>query len=81
MREIIQQRRKVLVNTDPQRRCYNGCHASSEWVYTPWEDFEDCSYLSCSAEKRIEFWKSVNQVAIDGRGESARAEFRIVVGR
>lgn len=25
------------VNTDPQRRCYNGCHAKSELVWSEWE--------------------------------------------
>lgn len=27
-----------VVNTDPQRRCYNGCHFSSEEVYSDWYD-------------------------------------------
>ena len=30
-------RRGTLVNTDPQRRCYNGCHASSRVDWSPWE--------------------------------------------
>lgn len=30
-------RRGQTVNTDPQRRCYNGCHFSSR---TDWEDWE-----------------------------------------
>jgi hypothetical protein len=31
-------RKQVEVNTDPQRRCYNGCHFSSEMVWTQWVD-------------------------------------------
>jgi hypothetical protein len=31
-------RRQVEVNTDPQRRCYNGCHAKSELVWTDWQE-------------------------------------------
>ena len=27
---------QIEINTDPQRRCYNGCHFSSEWVWTDW---------------------------------------------
>mgnify|MGYP000721130010 CR=1 FL=1 len=30
-------RRGYLVNTDPQRRCYNGCHASSRIEWGSWE--------------------------------------------
>lgn len=30
-------RRGIEYNTDPQRRCYNGCHASSEVVWSEWE--------------------------------------------
>ena len=30
-------RKQVEVNTDPQRRCYDGCHAKSELRWTDWE--------------------------------------------
>ena len=30
-------RRGVVVNTDPMRRCYNGCHYSSRTDWGPWE--------------------------------------------
>lgn len=30
-------RRGVFVNTDPQRRCYNGCYFSSRIDWEPWE--------------------------------------------
>lgn len=30
-------RKQIEINTDPQRRCYNGCHFSSEMVWTDWE--------------------------------------------
>ena len=29
-------RRPVTVNTDPQRRCYNGCNFSEETMWGPW---------------------------------------------
>lgn len=38
-------RRKVEINTDPQRRCYNGCHAKSESWWTAWEDLFEVSDL------------------------------------
>ena len=31
-------RKQIEVNTDPQRRCYDGCHAKSEMVLTDWEE-------------------------------------------
>lgn len=30
-------RKKIVVNTDPQRRCYDGCHFSSVKVWTDWQ--------------------------------------------
>lgn len=33
--KILYTRRRIEVNTDPQRRCYNGCHASSELRWFP----------------------------------------------
>ena len=50
MRFTLWFRSRIEVNTDPQRRCYNGCHFSSEMVWTEWgevyssgskEDLED----------------------------------------
>lgn len=29
-------RKQVTINTDPQRRCYNGCNFSEEKVWTDW---------------------------------------------
>ena len=73
----IEQRKRVLVNTDPQRRCYNGCHFSSELLWTEWEQLE----LDVSeeyAESRLKFWRELNQFAVDQRGDSATKEFRSV---
>lgn len=30
-------RRGGIINTDPQRRCYNGCHFSSRVEWSEWE--------------------------------------------
>ena len=30
-------RRATITNTDSQKRCYHGCHASSRIDWTPWE--------------------------------------------
>lgn len=34
-------RQQIEVNTDPQRRCYNGCHAKSKMVWTDWAELCD----------------------------------------
>jgi len=37
-RYTVQFRKRVVVCTDPQKRCYNGQFASSEIRWTDWED-------------------------------------------
>lgn len=70
----ILSRERILINTDPQRRCYNGCHAKSKLVWTPWK------YLETTTEekldKRLEFWRSLSDYAVSQRGESAKSEFK-----
>ena len=71
----IQSRTKVLVNTDPQRRCYNGCHFSSELVWTDWK-VVDFDISEQKVEERITFWKELNDYAVSQRGKSAYSEFK-----
>ena len=71
----IEQRKRLLINTDPQRRCYNGAYASSELVWTPWEHFVTES--TTVVHEKLTFWKELNDYAVNCRGESARCEYRI----
>lgn len=71
---VISVRTKRLINTDPQRRCYNGCHFSSEIVWGPWEVLE---YDPRDPDKRLKFWRELNDYAISERGESARSEYKL----
>ena len=73
---VVMSRSRKLINTDPQRRCYNGCHAKSELVWTAWEALDYCS-TAMKAEERLNFWLSLNKIAVEGRGEAARKQFRI----
>jgi uncharacterized protein YhdP len=69
-------RQQRLANTDPQRRCYNGCHFSSELQWQPWVSL----HSGLSAEKAAEalkYWQELNDYAVSQRGESARREFKI----
>lgn len=71
----IEMRKRQLINTDPQGRCYNGCHYKSELVWTQWEILE--SGID-GGPRRLKFWRELNDYAISQRGESARAEFKLV---
>jgi hypothetical protein len=73
----IMTRKRILVNTDPQRRCYNGCHFSSELVWTAWTALST-SISRERAESQLKFWKELNDYAVSQRGKSAIAEFKIV---
>lgn len=72
----IELRKRILVNTDPQRRCYNGCHYSSELQWTEWVNFES-GVSDEQVEARLEFWRGLNDYAVEARGESARSEYRL----
>lgn len=74
----IETRRRIEVNTDPQRRCYNGCHARSELQWTEW-DWIDLEVPEEKLETRLKFWRDLNDYAVSQRGESAKREFRAVL--
>lgn len=80
MSKVILTRHRVLVNTDPQRRCYDGCHFSSELVWTRWVVLERMRFLKPGAdpEARLQFWRDLNDYAVSQRGEEARREFKLV---
>ena len=51
-------RKKVMVNTEPQRRCYNGCNFSEEEQWTGWDTFG--RYSKENGESSIATFKSIN---------------------
>ena len=72
---VIQSRGWEVYNNDPQRRCYNGAHYSTAKRLTPWETID---WDVKNPEKRLEFWRDLNDYAVSERGEEARCEFRVV---
>jgi hypothetical protein len=58
MKIEIHTRDLTLVNTDPQRRCYNGCHFSSELRWSTWTKLETTT--AEDADSRIQFWQELN---------------------
>lgn len=72
---VIMTRRRELINTDPQRRCYNGAHFSSKIVWGGWSELERVSVDK--AERRLKFWQELNEYAVSQRGKEAKAEFKL----
>ena len=70
-------RSRQLINTDPQRRCYDGCHISSKLVWSGW-DVLDISTTKEKADIRLKFWTELNDYAVSQRGEGAKSEYKIV---
>ena len=78
MNYVTMSRKQVLINTDPQRRCYNGVHYKSELVWTCFERLDAPQPSKEKAEDRLKFWKELNDFAVSQRGKSARCEFKIM---
>jgi hypothetical protein len=56
---VIQCRKRITVNTDPQRRCYDGHHFKSEQIWSVWSDV--CpSASSEDAAASMATFKSIN---------------------
>lgn len=72
----IVMRSRVLVNTDPQRRCYDGAHFSSELVWTNWT-LLDSDVREDKAESKLKFWRDLNDYAVRERGVSAKNEYKL----
>lgn len=77
---MIECRKRTLTPTaNSQRRCYNGCFPSSDWEqgWTEW-DWISLKLTEKEAQKKLEFWKSLNDFAVKERGLTAKKQFRIV---
>lgn len=59
-------RKQIEINTDPQRRCYDGCHAKSEIVWTAWAEL--CDVTPENAERRLTYWRELNAYSVSVGG-------------
>ena len=57
---LVQSREQFEYNTDPQRRCYNGCHYSSEWRWTRWGTLSGHVTVE-EAEASAQEWRDLNR--------------------
>lgn len=71
-------RRQITVNTDPQRRCYNGCNFSEDLVWTKWEVLESMRFLKpgTDLEARLKFWQDLNAYSVSVGGKPS--EYKLV---
>lgn len=74
---LIMMSKHIEINNDPQRRCYDGCHFSTEIFQTPWEVLDRASSRE-KAEQRLKFWVELNDYAVKSRGPSAKTDYKIV---
>lgn len=57
-------RSHIEVNTDPQRRCYDGCHARSEMQWTGWGEiitYRMCEDNEAAAKDSAVTFKRINR--------------------
>jgi hypothetical protein len=55
MKHRLSCRKPVVINTDPQRRCYNGCHFSSETVWSDWDPICDYTHPATAHDSMSTF--------------------------
>jgi hypothetical protein len=60
-RYIVHSREKFEYNTDPQRRCYNGCYFASEWRWGPWNALGMRGLTLEEANESVESWKKIGR--------------------
>lgn len=73
-RFTIFMRNQHFVNTDPQRRCYDGCHFSGEFRWGAWESLG--TVPADKVDDKLKFWRELNDYAVSQRGKGARSEFQ-----
>ena len=74
----LESRHLITVNNDPQKRCYNGCHFSTETFWSGW-DWLELEIPENEIENRLTFWRELNDYAVSQRGKGAKKEFRKVL--
>jgi hypothetical protein len=73
MKYRIYVREQHEVNTDPQRRCYNGCHYSSEMVWSAWTHLGTV-FSQKDAEESVAFWRKIGRKTSEYKYELAPTE-------
>ena len=57
---VVEAREQITYNNDPQRRCYDGCHASTATYWTnwlPWSFGQDGPFESLQKAEEYVKWR------------------------
>lgn len=71
----LETRKLLTVNTDPQRRFYNGCYAKSERQWSAW-DWLEWDVDPDKVEERLKWWRDLNTYSVSVGGTTS--EYRVV---
>lgn len=73
----------MLVIEARQRMSFNPLRHPLQETWGSWEVWEEMCFLrkTVDPQKRMQFWKELNDYAVSQRGEIARKEFRLVEER
>lgn len=52
-------RKKITINTDPQRRCYNRCNFSEKTIWSKWKHIVDLPTQK-EAEESVRTYRIIN---------------------
>ncbi len=72
---VLMCRSKYLHLNDP--RCYNGAFFDAEHRWGAWEELDRLPDAA-TAERKLKFWRELNDYAVSQRGEGSRREFKVV---
>ena len=72
---VLMCRSKYLHLNDP--RCYNGAFFDAEHRWGAWGELDRLPDAE-TAERKLKFWRELNDYAVSQRGEGSRREFKIV---
>lgn len=76
MRLQLEVRHQITINTDPQRRCYNGVNASEAKIWTNW-DWLELNVKKEEVKERLKFWRELNNYSLS-IGGNRKSQYRIV---
>lgn len=71
----IQRRHTIMMNDDPQGRCYNGAYFKSSYQWTGWYDLQPME-TKAKAIEAVDYFRELNDYAVLCRGKQATAQYR-----
>jgi hypothetical protein len=73
---VLMSRKQIFVWDDPMRRCYDGAFGAHHFEWSEWEILDRLADQE-TADRKLKFWRELNDYAVSQRGKSALQEFKI----